>query len=552
MRKTKQRVFRAAIYLRLSKEDGDLSFSREPSGNGKKGESDSIVNQRALIQEFLKRCPDIEVVKEWKDDGITGTTFERPGFSDMMEAVRKGEIDCIVVKDLSRFGREYIETGRLIEKVLPQLGVRFIAINDNYDSEGVVGSADTFSLPFKNLINDSYCRDISIKVRSNLDAMRRRGDFVGNFTVYGYLRSQEDKHKLVVDPVAGPVVQNIFRWVLSGMSLYKVVDKLNQTGVPTPMDHKLARGEKYFSDFRTNVKGIWSYPMVLRIVQNRIYTGDLVQGKRTTPNYKVKKAIVKPEEEWVIKQNTHEPLVSKEQFALVQEVLKLDTRISHKEETVAPLAGKICCYDCKNSMYRNGYTSGRKRYEYFSCSTNRADHSQCSPHSVPRREVEQAVLKAIQVQIDVVLDLDRALQSMKGITWQKKEEEHLCSQIKNLQLETERYQNLILDAYEDFRAGILDKKEYREMDVSFRGRLNAAKQSIQTLQDSLDELREHQGRIPWVEQFKQFSNITELTRNVVIYLVDRVYVHEDKSVEVIFRCQDQIAQAMRYLQKEAV
>lgn len=217
--------YKAAIYLRLSKEDGDFSIS------GEKLESDSISNQRMLIKEYLKKHPEITVVKEYCDDGFTGANFERPDFNRMMEAVRAGLVDCIVVKDLSRFGREYIEAGDYIQKIFPRLGIRFIAINDNYDSAQPGAADNELVLPFKNLMNDSYCRDISIKVRSNLDAKRRNGQFVGSRVVFGYLRSPDNKNQLVIDPLAAPVVQDIFKWKIEGLSPAQIADRLNDANV---------------------------------------------------------------------------------------------------------------------------------------------------------------------------------------------------------------------------------------------------------------------------------------------------------------------------------
>ena len=280
--------YKAAIYLRLSKEDGDFSIS------GEKLESDSISNQRMLIKEYLKKHPEITVVKEYCDDGFTGANFERPDFNRMMEAVRAGLVDCIVVKDLSRFGREYIEAGDYIQKIFPRLGIRFIAINDNYDSAQPGAADNELVLPFKNLMNDSYCRDISIKVRSNLDAKRRNGQFVGSRVVFGYLRSPDNKNQLVIDPVAAPVVQDIFKWKIEGLSPAQIADRLNDANVPSPIEYKKANGSKQRTCFQTKKVALWSAVAIYRILKNEIYTGTLVQGKTTSPNHKVKKTVVKP------------------------------------------------------------------------------------------------------------------------------------------------------------------------------------------------------------------------------------------------------------------
>ena len=265
MRNLHNKTYHAAIYLRLSQEDGDISVSD-------KTESNSISTQRDLIHAYLQKQPDIEYVTEFCDDGYTGTNFHRPGFESMMAAVREKRVDCIVVKDLSRFGRDYIESGKYIQKIFPMLGVRFIAINDGYDSAAGSCSGD-FVLPFRNLINDSYCRDISIKSRTNLEIKRRNGEFVGNFAVYGYQRSPGDRHKLIVDEEAAAVVRNIFNRKQEGWNAQQIADHLNDLHVPSPMEHKRKHGQNYCTSFKTRATAQWSAVAVLRILKNAVYTG---------------------------------------------------------------------------------------------------------------------------------------------------------------------------------------------------------------------------------------------------------------------------------------
>lgn len=235
------KTFKAAIYLRLSKDDGDFSFF------SKKQESDSISSQRDLISAFVRKHPDIRVVAEYVDDGYTGTNFDRPQFQKMIEAVKRGEIDCIIVKDLSRFGREYIDAGTYIEKLFPQMGVRFIAINDHFDSLLNADGGESLMVAFKNLINDSYSRDISIKARTNLEAKRQRGEFTGNYTPFGYRRDPENKNHLLVDDPAAAVIRDIFRWKVEGLNPGCIAQRLNDHGVLSPMAYKRSQGIRYKS-----------------------------------------------------------------------------------------------------------------------------------------------------------------------------------------------------------------------------------------------------------------------------------------------------------------
>ena len=320
---TDNRIYRADAYLRLSKEDGD------------KVESDSIANQRDLIRHFLADKPDIQLVDEQIDDGYSGATFDRPSFQKMMEDVKSGKINCIIVKDLSRFGRNFVEAGRYIDQIFPEYGVRFIAINDNFDSAKGRSQSDNVLLPFLNLVNDAFCRDISIKVRSQLEVKRKKGDFVGSFAVYGYLKDPDNRHKLIVDEFAANVVRDIFKWKIDGLSQQRIADRLNELGILSPMEYKKNCGMAYRTGFQVSTKAKWTAVAVGRILRNEFYIGTLVQGKRTTPNHKVKKTIEKPNNEWVRIENNHEPIVTIEEFSAVGRLLLQDTRVAPDQNTVS-------------------------------------------------------------------------------------------------------------------------------------------------------------------------------------------------------------------------
>lgn len=249
-------VYHADIYLRLSKEDGD------------KRESDSITNQKEFILEFLKSKKDIRIYAIRIDDGYSGVTFKRPGFQQMIEDIKTGKVNCIVTKDLSRFGRNYIEVGNYIEKIFPYLGVRFIAINDNYDSMENHSPINHMIIPFKNLMNEAYCRDISIKIRSNLEVKRKRGDFVGSFAPYGYQKSKSNKNKLEIDREAAEVVRYIFGLYLQGSNACKIAEELNKKNILTPMDYKKEKGSRFYTGFKKNLKSQWTPMHILRILGN--------------------------------------------------------------------------------------------------------------------------------------------------------------------------------------------------------------------------------------------------------------------------------------------
>lgn len=532
--------FKAATYLRLSKDDGDFSFSG-------KTESNSIHNQRELLKNYLLSHPDIVHVAEYADDGYTGTNFERPNFQKMMDAIRRGKINCIIVKDLSRFGRDYIEAGGYIEKIFPQLRVRFISVNDQFDTFQSQGT-DSIIVPFKNLINDSYSRDTSIKVRSNLEVKRQNGEFVSGFTVYGYMKNPENKNQLVIDDYASQIVKEIFSLTMEGYSPEAIATRLNDRGILSPLEYKKSKGSRFKCSFATSSQPLWSHVAVRRILTNEVYTGVLVQGKRTTPNYKVKRIVYKDKEEWARVEGTHEAIISKPLFDLVQELLKEDTRIAPDEEKTYPYSGKIFCGDCKAAVTRKTVKSGGKTYVYYICSANKADRSVCSKHSIRQEELDAAILATIQAQLDVILDMDKAMQQIESLAWERSEVKKIDTSIAVQEEIIEKNNELRMGVYEDLREGLIDKDEFAELKQEFTQRIADAKRAIEKLiiakNDVLQGFSMHQG---WISQFRQYKKITEVTRPIVVNLIERIYIYENSEIEVIFRHRDQLADIARFI-----
>lgn len=545
MKQIMDRLYKVAIYLRLSKDDGDFSLAE----NGK-AESNSIHNQRELLLAFLANHPEMELYGEYKDDGRTGTNFDRPEFKRMMDDVRKGAIDCIVVKDLSRFGRDYIECGKYIEKIFPQLGIRFISVNDGFDTEAA-GSSDSIVIPFKNLINDSYSRDISIKVRSNLDVKRRQGEFISSIPVYGYEKSPENKNKLIVDAYAAGIVRDIFKWTVEGVSPERIAERLNEHGILSPMEYKLSKGIAVNSPFKKSSKALWSHVAVRRILKNEMYTGTMVQGKYTTPNYKTKRLICKKESEWVRVEGTHEAIISRPQFDLVQQLLREDTRAGMEETAVHPFCGRIFCGDCGASEVRKTVNSGGKQYVYYVCSDNKTDRTVCSKHSIREDILNEAVLTTIQRQIEVILDMDRAMQQIEALSWEKAEIRKIDANIEYQNQVIEKNNALRLGIYEDLQSGILSKDEFLALKSEFTARIEEAKQRTEQLtcdKSSIQHgLSKKQG---WLAGFREYENISEISRVVIVNLVERVNVYEGSEVEVVFRHRDQFADIMAFLEEQ--
>lgn len=369
--------FLAAMYLRLSKDDSDV-------GNVKKGrlksESNSIGNQRELIRAFIHKQQDMELYDSYVDNGFSGSNFDRPEFKRMINDIETGKVNCVIVKDLSRFGRDYIESGRYIQKIFPALSVRFIAIIDHYDSFQADGLESGIVVPVKNFINDSYCRDISIKVKSQFEVKRKNGECIAPFAPYGYKKA-DNKSFLVPDEYAADIVRKIFAWKIEGMAILAIAEKLNGLGILSPKEYKKSIGIHYKGGFSGAVKSKWSSTTIKRILTNEIYLGHMVQGKREKINYKLKKSMDKPQEKWIKVENTHEAVISKDQFWIVQNLLKADGRISPVTEENSLFMGILFCGDCGEQMIRrvNYYKDTKK--VYYICSTKNRGEG-CSRHSI--------------------------------------------------------------------------------------------------------------------------------------------------------------------------
>lgn len=526
MEKNECTVYNAAIYVRLSKEDA-------LSSQGKKAESNSISNQKQLILDFVRDKADINIVSIREDDGYTGTDYERPDFQRMMDDIKAGIVNCVIVKDLSRFGREYINAGKYIDRLFPYYGVRLIAINDGIDTI-TKSSSDDFSIMIKNLMNDNYCRDISIKIRSQLQVKRKNGEFIGAFAPYGYQKSDEDKNLLLVDAYPAGIVQDIFRWKLEGMNQDAIAKKLTGQGVLSPMEYKRSKGLSYKTMFKTNPQAKWSAVAVRRILTNPVYVGTLIQGVRTRPNYKIKTVIVKEEDEWVIVENAHEAIIEPKIFLLVQRLLELDTRTSPHEEKVFPLAGLIYCGDCGGTMVRKTTTSGGKKFAYYVCGTHKKSHS-CSNHQIPEKQLEETVLALLQEHIQMIVELDACLQAIRNTPMKRISTKKLEDRLVAIDVDLNRYRRLKTSAYEDLKDGILSKEDYLDIRDQYDARIADASLAQEQVKKELSLYFETgYSSQQWISDFKEHRNIRALTRSVVAQCIEKIQIYEGKRIEITF------------------
>ena len=528
MLNTQKKIWNATLYLRLSRDDGD------------KEESNSITGQRELLRDYISQRPELREYAVRIDDGFSGSTFDRPSFQKMIEDVKAGRTDCIIVKDLSRFGRNYLDAGEYIEKIFPFLGVRFIAVNDNYDSLGDKKASDDLIIPFKNLINEAYCRDISVKIRSQLEIKRKNGQFLGSFAAFGYLKDEQDKNRLVVDQYAADIVRDIFKWKLEGVSPQDIADALNKLGVLSPMEYKRSLGMKFTTSFKTNAKAVWSAGTVIRILKNPIYTGVLVQGKETTPSYKVHKRITKDESEWTVIEDSHEAIISKIDFDSVQKVLKCDTRRSPGGKAVGLFSGMIFCGDCGASMVRKTVPAGEKKYVYYVCSAHKQDKS-CSPHRMRDVALEEIVLDSVKQHIREVIDMSELLTITDTAPLRTAQAQKVQRQLDKKHEEYEKLQKLLMSLYENLTEGIIDREEYTRLKASFTARADEAEKQMDALRENLKEIQNHGTENAWMNEFTKRQGLTSLDRAVVVALIDKILIHSNDVVEIIYCWQDEFA-----------
>lgn len=537
LRDDSKKVYFAAPYYRISTDDGDLAVSG-------KGESNSISNQRRLIEDYVKDKPDIILCEERIDDGFSGVDFERPAFKAMIEDIKEGKVNCIIVKDLSRFGRNYIEVGRYVQKIFPCLGIRFIAINDHYDSIDSNDMEDSIMLPFKNLMNDSYSRDLSIKVRSQFEVKRKRGEFIGSFAPYGYKKDPENKNHLVIDEYAASVVRDIFQWRISGISNEKIADKLNKSGILSPAEYKRSKGQNYYCGFGTDKPSRWSPVAVGRILSNSNYLGWVVQGKRTTPNYKVKKVILKKPEEWITVKNMHDAIIAEDDFFTVQTLLKMDARSSPGEEYVNLFSGIVECGDCHSRMNRKLVSAGKdaqgktRKYPYYICSSNKKNKNICSSHMISEKELEKTILSAINYHVLAMGELKDAVLALEEMPLLRDETKKLDIQLLKLNEEIVKLQNVSLSLYADLEEGVIDRKEYFELKQIYKEQMDGLEKKRVCLKEEQELCRrEYIRKNQWMDYFLQYQIFSSLSRNLLLKLVEKIIVYEKKRIKIIFRFQ---------------
>ena len=512
--KSRKEIWQVALYTRLSREDGD------------KPESDSIANQKAQLEEFLVRCPELRFAELYIDDGYSGTNFNRPDFQRMILDIEQGAINCVLVKDLSRFGRDYIDVGRYLERWFPEWGVRFIAVNDHIDSEK--GPYDML-LPVKNVFNEQYPRDISHKVKSAFKTKQRQGEFIGAFASYGYRKDPENHNKLIVDPCAAPVVERIFHLFECGVGKIKIAKILNEEGIPCPSEYKRLNGERYNNGRRISSTTYWTYATIHRMLQNQMYVGNMEQG-RATRQIIHGKAKQLDRRDWTVVEGTHEAIIAPEQWARVQSLLQRDTRMLLFEKNVSLFAGFLRCGDCGRAMSKTKHSSG----VYYCCgSYKRYGPTVCSRHGIAQRDLEQILLDDLNQIIAAVGNLKNLAQ--KAV--RKSEKRGLNVEQDRLRLALDRLYRLKKSAYEDYKEGLISKEDYLRYKEDYK---QQEQQAFAQLEQLKNAGQKNERRFPWIESLLEQGKLIALDRSTLAETVKQIQIFEQEQIEITYTFSDDL------------
>ena len=527
------KIYRTAMYLRLSKGDLDVDGME-------KSESNSITNQRMIVENFLKKNPDLRLVDSYIDDGYTGTNFDRPEMKRMMADVDAGKIDCIVVKDLSRFGRERIETGTYIAKTFKAKGIRFIAINDHYDTLTADGSETHIVMPIKALTNDNFSRDISTKVRSSQSIKREKGEYIGAFAPYGYKKSADNKNLLIPDDYAAGIVRDIFSKKLAGMSANAIAIELNASGILSPSEYKRQQGQRYSTSFRGGKKSLWSAQTVIRILKDEVYTGTLVQGKRVRVSYKVRKEIQVPREDWIRRENTHKAIVKQTDFDAVQILMDRDTIKADETNKAHIYSGILYCGDCGSSMVRRSNYWRKDGCSCYICSAyNR--RSECSRHLISEDALDEALSQHIQEYVDSLSNAAEVAKSIEFLETGYEEAQAHDQEIQKLKEELVKCSTLKSSLYQDLKEGLINESQFNRYREEYTNREMSLQAAIEEQEGLLKEIYENGIATDLqLSEIKKKLNISGLDRITLVTFVDKILVYEGDKIEVVTKFDNQI------------
>lgn len=528
----KKQTVRLGSYARLSRDDGE------------DGVSNSIVNQQQIMRQYCERHAGLAIVREYADDGFSGTTFDRPAWRELEADLEGGVIDGFIVKDSSRFCRNFVAGGMMLERVFPKMnggrGVRVIMVNDSYDSASSDPYASSLMMAFKGLFNDNVSRDTSVKTRAGLHAKMQRGECACAYVPYGYVKDPKRRSRLAIDPDAAPNVRLMFRMKLDGKSTAAIAEHLNRVGAPCPTEHKRSQGMSYAQPFAGDRAPRWHANTVGRILANEVYAGTLVQGRTYAPSFRSRKTLRRPPEEWFCAEGAHPAIVSRHEFDVVQDLMSRDTRTAPGSDTVALFGGVAFCADCGQQMQLRG---GRNGNRYLVCSSHKRDSKACSSHMVNEAVVADVVQCAAGRLIEASVDTAAFVESNRAKVEADRTAE-VDRRIGDARKRQERALHFRHGLVDDLEAGVISEDEYAMFADSYAAQVEEAREVVARLEAEREHAAAAVGEAEAaLARLAATGEVGELNRRMVVELVDRVTVHADKSIDVRFRVEDVMERA---------
>lgn len=531
-------LWKAALYIRLSREDGN-------------DESYSVKNQRQRLMEFFENLlpkGEMELVDIYIDDGCTGTDSDRDSFQNMLKDIDTGTINCVIVKDLSRLSRNDWECKKYLQHLFVVKNVRFISLElpklDSYKNPDEVYE---MGVSIQSLYNENHCRETSIKVRGTFDMKRKKGEYIGGFPPYGYLKNPDDKHRFIVDKDTEHIVKDIFYWfVQDGMTKTGIVKKLIGMGIPCPSAYKRQIGLNYRNPFADGCTPLWSERTISDMLSNQMYLGHMVQGRQRVKSYKVHTRISVPKSEWFVVENTHEAIIDKYIFDKAQELMKRDTRTSPQFAKLYTLSGFLRCADCGRSMTRN--TS--KKYSYYVCKT-KTTQGMCTRHTIREDKLLSIVLETIQNQIAFVEGMAKLIDKINNSAAPRRNSKPLTSSIKMQKQELEKVSDIRIGLYMDWKNGDISHDEYHLIKKQLEQKESRLKENIGKLQQENHNMEQDVILInPYLDTFLRYQNIESLNRGIVAELIKVIHIHESGDITIDFNFADQHRHILELIEKQ--
>ncbi len=520
--------WKIACYIRLSREDGDCI------------ESDSIINQRKLLSDFADENFSHNSYEFYVDENVTGTRFDREQFNRMLKDIEDNKINCIIVKDLSRFGRNYIDAGILLEDFFPRHNVRFISVLDGLDTLTDADETTSLMVRIKNLMHDNNSREISRKVRASHDMMRRQGMHITH-AIYGYKKDPNNKYKLVADEKVAHIVRQIFSWYLDGIGVIRIAQKLNDMNIACCSEYRLTGQIN-----STDEAKMWRPTTIRKMLCNYTYAGCVHQGMRTTRNYKDRRIIYLDIDKHIIVENMHEPIIDRKSFDAVQRMLRSHAKArtaSHRDH-VYLFSGLLRCGNCGSGLLRCPTHIKGRDYVYYRCRKYEHGHKGCDCPAVIRHEqLHEAVMQAVFSHIDDCRNIRSRLQSLRSNTVDLL---NLEDRLKEAQTYLSRQSELKCSAYEDWKLGVISKDDYLTIKLEIDSRMQKKRIEIDQIQSRINFLN-GLNKLGWLDSIAQYDPIDGLTREAALTLIRLVRIGREQSVSVEFNHASEIENIRHYL-----